>query len=186
MYFNFRIKVPVFLAHIYLWFLLRYKKIRYGCELRYIFLNQGRYVIVDRADYEILSQYKWSLITNGKNSYAFRKERRKAVYMHNQILPPPSGFVVDHENHNGLDNSRENLRLATFAQNSANRRVPVIGSSKYKGIILRKDTGTWIARIGYKGERIYLGSFKAEIEAAKAYDAAARKYHGDFASLNFG
>jgi hypothetical protein len=42
-----------------------------------------------------------------------------------------------------------------------------------------------VAKIRYQGKRIWLGSFKDEIEAAKAYDEAAKKYHGEYARLNF-
>ena len=57
--------------------------------------------------------------------------------------------------------------------------------SKYKGVHWHKNHRKWLARITFEKNTIHLGYFRNEIEAAKAYDEAAKKYHGEFASLNF-
>lgn len=183
MYFNFRIKVPVFLGHICLWLLLRYKKIRYGYEFKYILLNQGRYVIVDSADYEELMKHNWTVRISPE--YAVRIEKGKAIYMHRQIMRPEAGLIVDHKDRNSLNNSRTNLRVGTMSQNSCNRGKKQGCTSKYRGVYFFKREGKWMAVIKFEGKSTFLGSFDNEIDAAKAYDTAARKYHGEFASLNF-
>lgn len=183
MNFNITIRIPAFLGHIYLWFLLTYKGLRYGCKFRYIPLNKGFFVIVDQADYEKLVQYNWSVKISP--AYAVRIENRKTIYMHNQIMQPQPGFIIDHKDHEGLNNTRTNLRLATKSQNCCNQKKKEGCSSKYKGVYFNKALGKWGAAIKFRREKIFLGYFDNEIEAAKAYDEAARALHKEFAVLNF-
>lgn len=106
--------------------------------------------------------------------------------MHSVILPPPPGKVTDHINHNGLDNRKANLRIATQAQNARNCRQNKTGkSSKYRGVWFNKKSGNWRATIVLNRKRRQIGYFKNEIDAAKAYDRAAKHLHGQFATLNF-
>ncbi len=182
MYFYFRIKVPLFLARIILWIYLRYKKIRYGYDLKIIPLNNGRFAIVNAADYEKLMQHKWFVKISPE--YAVRKEKGKTIYMHNEIMEPPSGYIVDHIDHRSLNNSRSNLRLATKSQNCCNQKKKGGRTSKYKGVY-RDKRGHWRAKINFDGKTICLGRYKNEIDAAKAYDKAAKELHGEFAVLNF-
>ena len=106
--------------------------------------------------------------------------------MHHQIINIPKGMVCDHINRNGLDNRKANLRPATVSQNLCNRpKRKSKTRSNYKGLEWDKTQGMWKARIQYRGRKTYLGSFKSGIAAALAYDTAAKKYHKDFAILNF-
>lgn len=100
------------------------------------------------------------------------------------IAGEPDG-VVDHKNGITLDNRRSNLRHATLSQNAGNRRIKM-GKSKYKGVTCTKGKlqKKWKARIGNNGERIVLGNFYTEIEAARAYNKAAMAKWGEFAYLN--
>ncbi|KPL25465.1 MAG: hypothetical protein AMJ75_01080 [Phycisphaerae bacterium SM1_79] len=107
--------------------------------------------------------------------------------MHRQILKVPDHMFVDHINHNGLDNRKANLRPATRTQNNRNRRKVHKANfhSKYKGLTWYKREKRWAVRIMADGNSKFIGYFQNEIEAAKAYDTAAKKYHGEFAVLNF-
>jgi hypothetical protein len=155
-------------------------------EVRYIPLTKGKYAIVDAADYEWLSRYRWQAL--GTPSGCFYASRaipgRGRISMHRAIMNPPPGMLVDHINGNGLDDRRANLRICTPAQNCANRRPQSGRASPYKGVS-PIGNGKYSAQIGYQGKIIWLGTFEDEIEAAKAYDRKAYELNGEFAYLNF-
>ena len=95
-------------------------------------------------------------------------------------------LIIDHKNGDGRDNRVANLRLATYAQNSQNRKkVSKKCGSKYKGVTFSKKLKKWRAQICFNGIKKHLGYYEDEVAAAKAYDCAALKYHGEFAKLNF-
>jgi hypothetical protein len=113
------------------------------------------------------------------------KGKTKAVHLHREIIGAPAGMYVDHINHNGLDNRRANLRLATRFQNARNRpKTNKATSSKYKGVSYRAGNDKWSATIFADGKNVHLGHFETEIEAARVYDDAAREHYGSFAALN--
>ena len=99
-------------------------------------------------------------------------------------MNPPLGMQVDHINGDRLDNRRENLRIVTNWQNQMNRGMTINNSSGYKGVRLRRS-GKWEAQIRVNKKAIFLGRFYDKLDAAHAYDDAAKKYFGEFARLNF-
>jgi len=190
--YNITINIPDRLDKLIIKPVLLYRRLRYGYTFRRIPLTQGKYAIVDPDDYKRLNKHKWHVYRGRKTFYAARsyrkKDGRKSILpMHRQILKVPDGLLVDHINQNGLDNRKANLRPATAAQNIINRAKYKNRNygSKYKGVIWHRRYKCWQAQIKTNCKLIYLGSFKDEVEAAKAYDEAAKKYHGEFASLNF-
>jgi hypothetical protein len=192
------IPYPSFIEKIVVYFLLRRRKKRYGFAFRRIKVGRdkpvgqkpaaARFAIVDPEDYQKLAEYDWQLDQSpSKNYYAVRFDPvRKIVRMHREVMNAPAGSFVDHRHGTGLDNRKENLRIATRTQNVHNRRKTAKQtSSKYKGVCFKRNEKKYCAQIGYKGKRMHLGYFDNEIDAAKAYDAAAKKLFGEFARLNF-
>ena len=159
-------------------------------KMKYIPLTQGKFACVDDADYEWLNQYKWHAQKDGNTWYAVRHitkpdGKRQAVMMHRFILGLKPSELTDHRNHNGLHNWQDNLRICNHSQNKQNSNPQKNGSSKYKGVYWKKSIHKWGTQIMKKGKNYHLGYFTSEIEAAKAYDIAAVKYFGEFASINF-
>ncbi len=159
---------------------------------RRIPLTRGKFAIVDAEDYPRLSQYTWFAEGTDKNCYAVRKENGKSIKMHREIMNAPDHLVVDHIDHNGLNNRKENLRVCTFAENCRNIKGRSLNygrngrkTSKYKGVHRNKRIKKWAAQITCDNKTYHLGYFTDETAAAKAYDKAAKKYHRKFASLNF-
>lgn len=149
---------------------------------RAIPLTKGHVAIVDDEDFEWLSHWTWHLC----NNYAARRDMAtdKFIYMHRQILGTPAHMKTDHVNGDKLDNRRSNLRACSSTQN--NRNVPAKGGkSHYKGVNWHTQNHVWRAEITVDRERLTLGCFEKEEDAARAYDRAAILHHGDFAYLNF-
>ncbi|MGA2678109.1 MAG: AP2/ERF family transcription factor [Sedimentisphaerales bacterium] len=173
---------------------LVYYRSRFGHEIRLIPLTRYKFAIVDADDYERLKDYHWSVRYSCRTWYAVRcarvsdRTKKRLVWMHNAIMGNPKGKLIDHFNHNGLDNRRANLRAATRGQNTVNCRKRKGCSSRFKGVCFHKNSRRykpWDSYINVNGRRISLGCFATEVEAARAYDAVARKYHGEFARVNF-
>ncbi len=148
-------------------------------------------VLLDAEDYEIQNQYTWSIDTSRPDGKprVMRHDvlpdgKRRVHLLHRDILNAPHGMEVDHINGNQLDERRCNIRLCTHAENMRNRQKFRNCSSQYKGVSMDKNSNTWIAHIQVNGVQKYLGGFTTEIDAAKAYNEAAKALYGEFALPN--
>lgn len=142
------------------------------------------YALVDK-EFAYLDKYKWTLSHKGYAISNIKTDGKfKMVYLARIITNAQTGLVVDHINHDKLDNRSDNLRVCTNHENSMNQ-VSKKNVTGYKGVRQQKHNSLYIARIGYKMKRISLGTYKTAEEAAKAYDRAAKKLYGEFAYLNF-
>lgn len=154
-------------------------------------LTQGQVTRVDDDDYALLSQHRWYARRRRNGTYyAVRRGKvgdgtSKNIYLHRFLLTPADDQEVDHINGDTLDNRRENLRACTRAQNARNLPKRKAGTSQWKGVRWRKESRKWEAKICVDRLQIYLGMFDNEVDAAVAYDEAARRYFGEFARPNF-
>ena len=140
---------------------------------------------IDTEDYELVKHYSWSALVNSRNTYAktsIKGSGKRTTLLHSLLLPDAK--LIDHRDGNGLNNRRRNLRAATHRQNSGNvRKIRRKTTSRYRGVSLHK-CGRFLVQIRNGRERISLGLFVSEIEAAEAYNRAASKIFGEFAKLN--
>jgi hypothetical protein len=186
----FHIPVPDFVLRILFAPLLFYRRKKYDHPFMRIKLTQNQFAIVDFDDYCKLIRFKWYAYDNGSTFYAIRPEFINGfpcrIRMHRVIMKAKRGDIIDHRDRNGLNNCKYNLRPATIAQNRLNNNRGFNSpTSKYKGVFFDKRRGKYRAVLSVDGKKKHIGYFENEIDAAKAYDTAARMYRGDFAVLNF-
>jgi hypothetical protein len=152
-------------------------------------LTKGKVAIIDDEDAQFVLKHKWRARSNGKGWYARTNirvgDKQRTITMHRMILDAPRGSVVDHINHNPLDNRRCNLRFASPSQSNYNARKHQDNTSGYKGVYYERDRKTFRASINHERVRYRLGRFPSAEEAARVYDTAARVFHGEYACLNF-
>jgi hypothetical protein len=155
-------------------------------------LITGEVFLYSSVDRELVNKHSWSRQLRPDGAVVAKTSvrdvssgRQRTVYLHRLIMGVTDPRVlVDHRDRNTLDCRRRNLRKSnhqTNAQNSKSRK----GSSKYKGVWWYPAYAKWVSQIRISGKRKHLGYFDNEVLAAKAYDTAARQYHGAFARLNF-
>ena len=148
-------------------------------------------VLIDDEDFEWARQWLWRY--GPHNKYVCRSEyfkelkRSVSYYLHREILKRmgPADFEQsDHINRNSLDNRRCNLRVSTAQQNSCNRGLRSENKSGYKGVYWNRLEEKWHAQLTTKGIKKQLGFHDTPEAAARAYNEAAKKHHGEFAFLN--
>jgi hypothetical protein len=148
-------------------------------------LDGAYQAIVHEPDAGLALPYHWGAwkVPRDGRLYARRQwrdsGRNHSQFMHSLLTGRP---LVDHENGNGLDNRRCNLRSATHAENLRNTRKQSGTSSRFKGVCYHRSR--WVAYITFDYKQRHLGCFKREEDAAAAYDRAATELHGEFARTN--
>ena len=141
-----QIKVPIWLDLIFAWPMMVYRQLKFGYTYRKIYLDEGKWAILDPKDYYHFAGFKWCIGGNSGKFYAIRGQMispsgSKIVQLHRLIMNAPKGLLVDHRNGDSLDNRRANLRLATHSQNQWNRQKIKNTTSRFVGVSFYKNSG---------------------------------------------
>lgn len=142
----------------------------------------GKVMLVDDEDFEMMSKYKWYFSACKNKSFCYAKTyslkdgKWISLFAHRLIMNAPKDMIVDHKNHNGLDNRKANLRVCTVRDNARNRLCVVNNKTGMKGVhrVFRKRTGMKYV------SAITLGTFDTPEEAQNAYARAAKIIFGEY------
>jgi hypothetical protein len=161
--------------------------------MKYLKLTRGKTAIVDDEDLDYLSQFRWHYSGSDKYGYAEKttylgggrkNQKSEHIYLHRFITSAKRDEIVDHINRNRLDNRKENLRVCEKRQNQVNQEMRKDNKSGFKGVCWNRFLNKWQVGISYRGKNIHLGLFTDIKKAAKVYNQAAIKFHGEFAYIN--
>jgi hypothetical protein len=148
-------------------------------------------VIIDKDDWNIIEGYTWYPHKTNHSNLIYivcteRKNKTKRNIRINRLIMGANTYnkIVDHKNGNTLDNRKSNLRICTNAENTRNGSIGKHNTSGYKGVSWFYLNNKWRSTIVVNYKQISLGLFSKKEDAAKAYNKAAKKYHGEFAKLN--
>lgn len=146
------------------------------------FRKDGGFVF-DPEDYDKLKDYSWH---NNGHGYAVSRESetQKQIFAHRIITDCPDELVVDHINHDTLDNRKSNLRVCTHSENMRNMKKPVRNTSGVKGVYFDKSANRWRAEIKVNGKKTYIGVFEKLDDAKIAREKAEIEYFGEFANIS--
>jgi len=147
-------------------------------------LSNGGVTLLDYEEFEYFKRWDWRKTISG---YVVRTQGVKTLLLHKEILKRAYDYFgeADHKNNCPWDNRKENLKPATHSQNQMNQGLRFDNTTGYKGVSYNRARRKYRARIVVGYVRIHLGYFTDILEAARAYDKAAKQYHKEFAFLNF-
>ena len=142
-------------------------------------------VLVDDEDLERVLQFRWHInhlgyVVSDQRKWVQGRRSGKVILLHRFLLDFPDS-QIDHKNRNRLDNRRNNLRLASKAQNMMNRAAPKHSKSGYKCISWCSRLNRWRVQITFEGTKHELGYFKEIPDALKAYNDNIERIQGEWA-----
>lgn len=142
------------------------------------------YCVVDATDIPIIKEFRWYGMKRGEVFYAYSKISSHKILMHRLVIHANNNQIVDHIDHNGLNNRRTNLRICSQQENTFNSRSSKNSSSRFVGVSYIKQDKKWISYLKKDGKIVHRQRHATELEAAQARDEAAKIFFGKFAHLN--
>lgn len=144
--------------------------------------SNGNRFYFDEEDLHLVKKHCWRLSPYGYViTNAHKDEGSHIIYLHRLIMSAPTGYEVDHINHDKTDNRKLNLRVCTRINNAWNNTGSSANTSGHRGVYWEKQTGRWFARITVRGEVLMLGYFDLFDDAVRARLDAEAHYFKEFA-----
>lgn len=137
--------------------------------MKQIPLKQGGFTLVDDDNFEYINQKRCRV---GSSGYVFTGKNTR---IHRLITNCPDDMVVDHINHNKLDNRKQNLRICTIEENCRNRVDNKNNKSGFRGVSFYLPLNKWRAKIVLKNKTVHLGYFNTPQEASQVYEKVAKR-----------
>jgi hypothetical protein len=136
-------------------------------------LSQGKRARIDPTDADFVGQWNWCVAVRG---YVVRKQGKKILMLHRELLGAPADVEVDHISGDRLDNRQSNLRFASVSQNRKNTKKNTRNKSGHKGVCWDKSRGKWLVTC----QQRHVGRFSQLEEAIEAYEGRAKEAFGEF------
>lgn len=152
--------------------------------MKQIKLSNGGVALISDHQYDRVAEFTWRKAWIRDRWYARRGTDNALLHRFIMNVTDPN-ILVDHRDNDGLNCQDDNLRVCSRAQNQQNRKVNRNNGSGYKGVRRDKKNRKYKVQIIVDGHAVHAGYFDDPVEAAKAYDIAARRYFGEFAKTNF-
>ncbi len=154
----------------------------------FVLLTQGKVAVIDAADVHLVQGRNWFTARSRSTFYARTNTPRLTknaaqgfLLLHRVIMDAPDHLQVDHEDGDGLNCRRSNMRLATGVQNTWNSPAHSDNASGLKGVSFHRPTAKWRSRVYAAGRNVHLGLFDSAEDAHSAYSAAVARLRGEFA-----
>lgn len=143
-----------------------------------LYNKQGEEVaktLIDLEDIDKIKGYKWYLDNHG-----YTTNNKNNIRLHRFVMDCPEDMIVDHINHNTLDNRKSNLRICTQQQNCMNKSIQSNNNSGVVGVYWDKIRNKWCADIRFNRNRIFLGRFNTKKEAIEVRKQAEIDLFGEY------
>lgn len=141
------------------------------------YTSSGKEFYFDKEDYDKIKNFCWSV---GRNGYVYSSLNRESFYLHRFLLNFPKDKVVDHIDHNTINNQKNNLRVCEHKENIRNGQLSKNNTSGITGVRYDDKIGAWTARIKVDYKIINLGDYNTKEEANRVRKEAEVKYFGEF------